>query len=721
MFRPLRCVGIISPFVVPLRAQMQFCATGGDSGPGRGGENKPETNEKNKNENSGEKSSPSSPNNNNNNNNNSKPSTNNLLSEKRHPKGFDAFYSRYILGKMTFTRIPTESVNRAYAMSPDERILTAQIAAKTLKWKRMRLLGIMCFLLSGVIMARIYTANSYIKGNIENYTTVIVDLAKHTAAFLNEKGEFIGVRSFVDYRTFESECDKDKDILVLFHTYYPWVPMLLLCLLPLLAMTNSAFSGSAKLASVAAEKSRFNFKREFSISTRLGDVAGLTEAKHEVIEIIDFLKNPARYQVLGAKLPKGVLLDGPPGVGKTLLAKAVAGEAMVPFLSCTGSEFEEVYVGVGAQRVRELFKQAHECKPCVVFVDEIDSFGRKRKSESGGGSSRGTLNAFLSELDGFKDATGIMILAATNRADILDNALTRSGRFDRKITLEKPSHKDRVAIAELHLKPLKLEPSSSLNGYAEAVAALTPGCSGADIFNICNEAAIQAAREEKDFVSHRHFHQAVERVLVGLERSAVKLNENERERIAFHEAGIVILHWFQEKTDPVIKTTILPRGRHRTGVTQKLPQTAFISTQEQLMQNLVAKLGGYVSEEYFFQDVSSSAAEDLKTATDRARFYVCSYGMDPENIGHFGYDLSDSNSIQKPFGPIKEDAVDESVLQLITVALENARLILGQHIEKTRALAALLMRQETLSAREIWLVLGDRPVMTKEFRTYLES
>nr|CCC90206.1 unnamed protein product [Trypanosoma congolense IL3000] len=637
-----------------------------------------------------------------------------------YPKGFEAFYSQHMTRKLPFARVPAEYVNRAYVMSTEERILIALITAKAQKTRRVRLLAAFMCLFGVVGAVRFYILQSYGEGDLSDYTAVEVDMAKHRAVFRGPKGERIGVRNFVDYRAFEAHCDSDKDVLVKVRVYYPWVPMLLLCLLPLLAVTHSSFNMTAKIASYAAEKSTFTFKRELSVATRLSDVAGLTEAKHEVVEVIDFLKNPCRYRVLGAKLPKGVLLDGPPGVGKTLLAKAIAGEAMLPFLSCSGSEFEEVYVGVGAQRVRELFKQAHECKPCVVFVDEIDAFGRKRKSDSGG-SSRGTLNAFLSEMDGFKDATGIMVLAATNRADILDNALTRSGRFDRKITLEKPSHKDRVAIAEVHLAPLKLDPSSTVRGYGETVAALTPGCSGADIFNICNEAAIQAARESKDYVLQRHFHQAVDRVLVGLEKSAVKLSDSERERIAFHEAGLVVLHWFQEKTDPIVKTTILPRGRHRHGVTQKLPQTAFISTQEQLMQSLVARLGGYVAEEYFFHDVSTSAAEDVQSATDRARQLVCTYGMDPEVIGHFGYNIDQEDSIQKPFGPAKEDVIDEAVHRLITGALDQARAILKQHLEKTRIVAGLLARQETLTAHELWLVLGDRPVMTKEFRTYLES
>ncbi|EAN89642.1 putative mitochondrial ATP-dependent zinc metallopeptidase [Trypanosoma cruzi] len=712
MFRVLRVTGASPFFAHALNTRVRFCATGGGKNDNNNNIDSNKSNDVGKEKEGGEESRPF---------NNSTSSTEGLLSGKRHPKGFEAFYSKYILGRMPFTRVPAESVKRAYTMSPEERILTMNLAAKALKWKRIRRIGIVCFLLAGVLMARMYVLRSYMVGEINNYAAIAVDLSKHTAAFLDEKGKYLGIRNFVDYRAFEATCDKNMDILILFHSYYPWVPMLLLCLLPFLAATNSTFSRSAKMASVVAEKSRFNFKREISVSTRLADVAGLTEAKHEVVEVIDFLKNPARYQALGAKLPKGVLLDGPPGVGKTLLAKAVAGEAMVPFLSCSGSEFEEVYVGVGAQRVRELFRQAHEHKPCVVFVDEIDAFGRKRKTETGGGSSRGTLNAFLSELDGFKDATGIMVLAATNRVDILDNALTRSGRFDRKITLEKPSYKDREAIAKVHLSPLKLEASSNIHEYARIVAALTPGCSGADIFNICNEAAIQAAREKKDHVTQQHFHQAVERVLVGLERSAVKLSETERERIAFHEAGVVILHWFQDKTDPVVKTTILPRGRHRTGVTQKLPQTTFIFTQEQLMQNLVAQLGGYVAEEYFFQDISTCAAEDVQSATNKARHFVCTYGMDPETIGHFGYQLDQEDSIQKPFGPVKEDVVDQAVHRLLEVALKGARTILNQYLDKTRVVAGLLMRQETLTAHELWLVLGDRPVMTREFRAYLES
>ncbi|KAG5468598.1 hypothetical protein CUR178_01432 [Leishmania enriettii] len=638
------------------------------------------------------------------------------------PRGFEAFYAKNIVSKMLPQRSPTDSVQRAYTMSPQERILIAQIAARARLQRTWRHLGILSVLLSALIGYRWYTAQARLDADVSNYKAVVVDVPGHTAIYVDDNGKFVGVRNFIDFATFEKTCDPEKDVLIQFSTYYPWIPMLLLCLLPVLAVVNAGFNGSARMITMAAqaEKSRFTFKREMSVSTRLKDVAGLTEAKHEVVEVIDFLKHPERYQTLGAKLPKGVLLDGPPGVGKTLLAKAVAGEAMVPFVSCSGSEFEEVYVGVGAQRVRELFREAHNCKPCVVFIDEIDAFGRKRRSD-GNGSSRGTLNAFLAALDGFKDASGIMVLAATNRADILDNALTRSGRFDRKISLEKPSYKDRVAIALVHLQPLHLDPSSSLQNYAEMVAALTPGCSGADIFNVCNEAAIQAARDDREYVGVPHFHLAVERVLVGLEKSAVKYTPHEKERLAYHEAGVVVLNWFQSDTDPVIKSTILPRGRHRTGVTQRLPQNIYISTQERLLQRIVGQLGGYVSEEHFFSDVSTSAAEDLQRATSMARDMVCVYGMDPVDIGHLGFELDREDTLQKPFGPEKENAIDIAVEKIVQSSLKRARALLQEHLNHTRIIAGLLLKQETLSAHEMWFALGDRPVMTKEFQTYLES
>ncbi|CCW60561.1 unnamed protein product [Phytomonas sp. EM1] len=638
------------------------------------------------------------------------------------PKGFESFYAKPLLARMPPQHKPSDSIVRAYGVLPEERIIIMEIATRMRLLKLLRNLMIISGFVVGITLYRWYMEESNQSADITDYKSVVVDVPRHTARFLNDRGRTVGVRYFIDFAEFEKTCDPEKDILLEFSSYFPWVPMLLLCLMPILAAVNAKFNGSAKMATMMAqaEKKRFNFKRETSVTTRLSDVAGLTEAKHEVLEVVDFLKHPERYQQLGARLPKGVLLDGPPGVGKTLLAKAVAGEAMVPFVSCSGSEFDEVYVGVGAQRVRELFREANKCKPCVVFVDEIDSFGRKRHSDSSG-NTRGTLNAFLSELDGFKDSSGIIVLAATNRADILDNALTRSGRFDRKVSLEKPSHKDRVAIALVHLQPLCLEPSTKPEDYAETIAALTPGCSGADIANICNEAAIHAARGAQEHVTTKHFHAAMERVLMGLEKSAVRYTPNEKERIAYHEAGIVVLNWFQEGTDPVIKTTILPRGQHRTGVTQMLPKRAYISTEEQLLQRIVGILGGYVAEEFFFHDVSTSAANDLQNATKLALEMVCTYGMDPKNIGHFGYEVERHDAIQKPFGQEKENAVDESVERIVHMCLGRARALLHEHHHHVRVIGGLLIRQETLNAHDLWFALGARPAMSEEFQAYLES
>lgn len=641
------------------------------------------------------------------------------------PKGFEKFFTRELLSRTIVPTNVAEGIKSARTVTADEVEIIRAVEEFTAKMRRYRRMTVLAFVVGMIASYRYYQRALLASGSVEEYAFVVADIPNHIATFYDKSGKTLGIRSFVEFRSFEASVDAAKDVLINVSTYYPWVPMMLLLLLPVLSGLNSGFNASARMAAKHAQsgvgdKSKFNFKREVGISTRLKDVAGLTEAKHEVVEVIDFLKHPARYRALGAKLPKGVLLDGPPGVGKTLLAKAVAGEAMVPFVSCSGSEFEEVFVGVGAQRVRELFKQAHKSKPCVVFIDEIDAFGKKRKTD-GGGSSRSTLNAFLSELDGFHDSAGIIVLAATNRADVLDNALTRSGRFDRKITLEKPPHKDRVAIAQVHLKPLKLDPAVTIEAFAETVASLTPGCSGADIFNICNEAAIIASRDDKEWVNVQCFHKALERVLVGMEKQAVKLTANERERIAYHEAGHVVLSWFLETVDPVVKTTIAPRGGNMTGVTQKLPQSVYISTQQRIRESMIARLGGFTAEEHFFQDLSSNAAEDLQRVTDTARDELCRYGMEPEHIGHFGFNMDQDNAIQKPFGPKKENMIDEAIARIVDDCVTKAKALMQEHLMDVRKVAGLLLKQETLSAQELWVVLGDRPNMSPEFRKYLQS
>lgn len=642
------------------------------------------------------------------------------------PKGFERYFDREIMNRCPSKTSMVDAIKNArYVKSAEAGIIRA-VEQHAAKMKQYRRIGVFALLTSGYLGYCWYQDQQLAAGDTSSYARVLVDLGAHLAQFIDASGKVIALRSFVDFRAFEATVDPSKDVMISVSTFYPLVPMLLLLLLPMMSGLNNGFTASARMAAKHAkeggvgEKSKFNFKREMSVNTRLKDVAGLTEAKHEVVEVIDFLKHPERYRKLGAKLPKGVLLDGPPGVGKTLLAKAVAGEAMVPFVSCSGSEFEEVFVGVGAQRVRELFKQAHKSKPCVVFIDEIDAFGKKRKTD-GSGSSRSTLNAFLSELDGFHDSSGIIVLAATNRADVLDNALTRSGRFDRKISLEKPPHKDRVAIARVHLSPLKLDPAISLDAFAETVASLTPGCSGADIFNVCNEAAIIASRENRSNVNLQCFHKAVERVLVGMEKQAVKLSQMEKERIAHHEAGHVVLNWFQETTDPVIKTTITPRGGNMTGVTQKLPQTIYISTQQRIREGMIARLGGLVAEEHFFKDMSSNASEDLQRVTDAARDEVCRFGMSAERVGHFGFNMDQENALQKPFGPKLEDVIDDETQKIVHECVTKARELLKKHLLEVRSVAGMLLKQETLSAQDLWLVLGDRPVMTEEFRKYLQS
>jgi AFG3 family protein len=641
------------------------------------------------------------------------------------PAGFEAFFEPSVTRNIAMPDTPGAAVHEALTLSSSEQALCSHVEQVLKRKKLTRRAMFFCFVVASYLGYSSYRRSELLAAEVSAYEFVVVDLSSHLASFYNAAGKSVAARYFIDFLSLESSVDDQKNIIVNYGIHYPLAPMLLLLLLPFLSSVNNGFQGTATAAAREAvqgisQKSRFRFKKDMQVKTRLADVAGLTEAKLEVIEVIDFLKNPQAYQKLGARLPKGVLLDGPPGVGKTLLAKAVAGEAMVPFVSCSGSEFEEVYVGVGAQRVRELFKQAHQSKPCVVFIDEIDTFGRKRKSDSGG-HSRGTINAFLSELDGFHDATGIIVLAATNRSDVLDPALTRSGRFDRKITLEKPPHKDRVAIALVHLKPLRLDPNTSIEAFAEVVASLTAGCSGADIYNICNEAAIFACREERDFVNVEHFHKALERVLIGLEKQAVKLAPREKERIAHHEAGIVVLGWYLGLTDPTIKTTIVPRGASNTGSTQTLPSNVYISTQERLLQNMIRRLGGYVTEEHFFKDVSSIAAEDLRRVTNLAQDIICTYGMDPKGIGHFGFEVDRSDAIQKPFGPIKENNIDDAISRLVDDCLSKARMLLKEKIEQVRIVSGLLLKQETLSAQELWLVLGDRPIMTPEFRKFLES
>jgi AFG3 family protein len=641
------------------------------------------------------------------------------------PRGFERFYHKgFPLQSATTEKIATEGVG----LREQSTIRAVEVDKKTRRSRRWRV-----FFLGGAACFLAYRNRDFLLTGTGPFdgaaaSRVMVDLDRHAARFYDKDNTLLGMETFIDFFSFENDLAAAKgDATRLFISvplYFPAAAILFLWVLPILAGMHRGFDSGLAIArreamSVKPASSRFRFKMDQKVKTKLNDVAGLTEVKFEVMEIIGMLKNPAKYTELGARLPRGVLLDGPPGVGKTLLAKAVAGEAKVPFIACSGSEFEEVYVGVGAQRVRELFTKAKESRPCVVFIDEIDTFGRKRRNDRSK-NSRGTINALLSELDGFGDSTGIIVLAATNRADILDDALTRSGRFDRKISVSKPPLKDRAAIAHVHLAPLTLAPALREDDVAQTLATLTPGCTGADLKNICNEAAITASRDDLDGITMPCFHKALERVLVGLERKAKKLTDAERERLAYHEAGHVVLAWFQRSTDPVLQTSIMPRGGLNEGLTRRLPVEKFITTQAQLREGMVQKLGGYVAEEFFFENVSTNAAEDLHRVTSSVSREILTYGMHPQTVGHFGFEEDDS-AIMKPYGKEKQEVIDGIVASTTGDVLQAARAMLQTHLEKVRIVAALLLRNETVSAKELYLVLGERPDMTAEFRDYLTS
>ncbi|MDH4091142.1 MAG: ATP-dependent zinc metalloprotease FtsH [Cyclobacteriaceae bacterium] len=438
-------------------------------------------------------------------------------------------------------------------------------------------------------------------------------------------------------------------------------------------------------------------------------VAGLEEAKQEVKEIVDFLKDPERYTKLGAKIPKGVIIVGPPGTGKTLLAKAVAGEARVPFFSLSGSEFVEMFVGVGASRVRDLFKRAKEKAPCIVFIDEIDAVGRSRGRNAmytGANDEReSTLNQLLTEMDGFGTNTGVIVLAATNRADILDPALLRPGRFDRHIYLELPNQKEREEIFEVHLRPLVLAESVD----TDFLAAQTPGFSGADIANICNEAALIAARHRKEKVEKQDFLDAIDRIVAGIEKKSKIISAAEKKIIAYHEAGHAIVSWFLDAVDPLVKVSIIPRGKS-LGASWYLPEERQIKTLTQLTQRLSASLAGRAAEEIIFGEVSSGALDDLEKVTKEAYAMVAYYGFDAKigNVSFFDSTGRTETGLQKPYSEDTGRLIDEEVRKLVEECYQRAIEVLTQHKQELIALAELLLQKEVIFKEQIEKVLGKR-------------
>ena len=454
------------------------------------------------------------------------------------------------------------------------------------------------------------------------------------------------------------------------------------------------------------------FDKSSRVNINFGDVAGLDEAKVEVMEIVDFLKNPKKYTALGGKIPKGALLIGPPGTGKTLLAKAVAGEAQVPFFSLSGSDFVEMFVGVGASRVRDLFKQAREKAPCIIFIDEIDAIGRARGKNMmmSNDERENTLNQLLVEMDGFGTDLGIIILAATNRPDVLDTALLRPGRFDRQITIDKPDMVGREAIFKVHLSPIKI--STTLDIYK--LAEQTPGFAGADIANVCNEAALIAARKNKEAVDMSDFQDAIDRVIGGLEKKNKIISPEEKEIIAYHEAGHAICGWFLEHAYPLLKVTVVPRGSAALGYAQYTPKEQYLYNTDQLMDQICMTLGGRASEDIFFGKISTGASNDLQQITKIAYSMITVYGMN-DKVGNISYyDPNQENTFTKPFSEETGKMIDEEVRKLINLAYIRTKELLTQKKGDVELLAKELLRKEVLFKSDVEALIGKRPYEEKK-------
>ncbi|XP_067105339.1 mitochondrial inner membrane m-AAA protease component AFG3L1-like [Osmerus mordax] len=457
-----------------------------------------------------------------------------------------------------------------------------------------------------------------------------------------------------------------------------------------------------------------------NINVRFKDVAGCEEAKLEILEFVNFLKNPRQYQELGAKIPKGAVLSGPPGTGKTLLAKATAGEANVPFITVNGSEFQEMFVGVGPARVRDMFALARKNAPCILFIDEIDAVGRKRGRNNFGGQSEqeNTLNQLLVELDGFNTSTNVVVLAGTNRPDILDPALMRPGRFDRQIYIGPPDIKGRASIFKVHLRPLKLDSLIDLEALARKLAALTPGFTGADIANVCNEAALIAARYLHQSVSTMHFEQAIERVIGGLEKRTQVLQPAEKTTVAYHEAGHAVVGWLLEHADPLLKVSIIPRGKG-LGYAQYLPKEQYLFTKEQLFDRMCMMLGGRVAEQVFFGRITTGAQDDLRKVTQSAYAQVVQFGMS-EAIGQVSFESSQQGAMvtEKPYSEPTAQLIDQEVRSLINAAFQRTHDLVTTRREMVDKVGRRLLEKEILTKADMLELLGPRPFEEKS--TYEE-
>ena len=527
-------------------------------------------------------------------------------------------------------------------------------------------------------------------GSIDNFDNFIRQQRE------SEEGKFKGVVNYIEQQNFWGD---------LFWNVVPFIALIFVWIFLMRRMSGGG-GGQGGVFNVGKSQAKLFDKDSTATHITFKDVAGQEGAKQEVQEIVDFLKSPQRYTELGGKIPKGALLVGPPGTGKTLLAKAVAGEANVPFFSMSGSDFVEMFVGVGASRVRDLFRQAKEKAPCIIFIDEIDAVGRARgKNPSMGGNDEreNTLNQLLTEMDGFGTNSGIIVIAATNRADILDKALLRAGRFDRQIHVDLPDLNERKDIFGVHLRPLKLDPSVDV----DTLARQTPGFSGADIANVCNEAALIAARGKKKAVDKQDFLDAIDRIIGGLEKKTKVMTQKEKEAIAIHEAGHATISWFLEHANPLIKVTIVPRGR-ALGAAWYMPEERQITTKEQMLDEMCATLGGRAAEECFIGHISTGAMNDLERVTKQSYAMVAYAGMS-ERLSNLCYYNNQEYSFNRPYSEKTAELIDTEVHKMITEQYERAKALLREHKDGHAELARILMEREVIFAEDVEKIFGKRP------------
>eukprot|EP01133_Synstelium_polycarpum_P003573 gene3573-4088_t len=566
------------------------------------------------------------------------------------------------------------------------------------------------------------TFSDFITKNLQEKTTTKIQVYENVAVALGEDGKVIDSFLIGDKKVFEEQLEaaqaamgtqKNNFIAVNYvdNTDYRIVIIQMIPYAILFyfgwRMYKSLTSKGNKMFTPGKMNAQ-KFKKS-DAKVLFKDVAGLGEAKVEIEEFVNFLKDPKRYHDIGAKIPRGAILIGPPGTGKTLIAKATAGEANVPFFSTSGSDFVEMFVGVGPARVRDLFEQARKSAPCIVFIDEIDAIGRARGKGGFSGSNderENTLNQLLVEMDGFTPLKNVVVLAATNRPDILDQALLRPGRFDRQITIDNPDLKSREEIFMVHLAGLTLD--TKPDQYANKLASLTPGFSGADIANVCNEAALIAARKGADFITLTHFDLAVDRVIGGLEKKNKVLSPAEKKTVAYHEAGHAVVSWFLEHCNPLLKVSIVPRGAAALGYAQYLPKEEFLSTKEQIFDKMCMALGGRVAEQLTFGTITTGAQDDLEKITKMAYSQVGIYGMN-DKVGPLSYPRKDSSDMTKPYSEDTAEMMDEEVRILLSAAYAKTTEVLNAHRDGLEKVATLLLEKEVIHTEDIVKILGPRP------------